>query len=260
MNGTVHSAKKSTQPDGKKLVASKVGSKASSQSVTDGTSHKSLSGSISRKGLSGATSRTNDPERTMAEILTVATQEFAQKGLAGARIDEIAERTRTSKRMIYYYFHSKEGLYVAVLEEAYRRVRAIEADLHLDDLKPEAALRRLVEFTFDHHAGNEDYIRIVMSENINRAQFLAKSKSIQGMNVPALKAISDLYERGVSAGIFRPGLLPIDIHATISALSFFNVSNRFTFGTIFKLDLTSKAVSDKRREQVIETVVRFVRK
>jgi AcrR family transcriptional regulator len=196
----------------------------------------------------------------MAEILEVATQEFAQKGLAGARIDEIAERTRTSKRMIYYYFESKEGLYVAVLEEAYRRVRAIEADLHLDDLEPEAALRRLVEFTFDHHAGNEDYIRLVMNENINRAQFLSASKSIQGLNVPALQAIKDLYERGIAQGIFRSGLAPIDIHATISALSFFNVSNRHTFGTIFKLDMNSKTVIARRREQVIETVVRFVRK
>jgi AcrR family transcriptional regulator len=206
------------------------------------------------------TSRTNDPVRTMAEILAVATEEFARKGLAGARIDEIAERTRTSKRMIYYYFQSKEGLYVAVLEEAYRRVREIEADLHLDDLAPEAALRRLVEFTFDHHAGNEDYIRLVMNENINRAEFLSQSKSIQGMNVPALQAISQLYERGVASGVFRSGLKAIDIHATISALSFFNVSNRHTFGTIFKIDMTAKAISAKRREQVVETVVRFVKK
>jgi AcrR family transcriptional regulator len=212
------------------------------------------------KAAGTAAGRTNDPMRTMAEILAVATEEFAQKGLAGARIDEIAERTRTSKRMIYYYFQSKEGLYVAVLEEAYRRVRSIEADLHLDDLPPEAALRRLVDFTFDHHAGNEDYIRLVMNENINRAQFLAQSKSIQGMNVPALQAITQLYERGVASGIFREGLTAIDIHATISALSFFNVSNRHTFGTIFKIDMRAKAIAAKRKEQVIETVVRFVRK
>jgi AcrR family transcriptional regulator len=206
-----------------------------------------------------APSRTNDPARTTAEILAVATAEFAQKGLAGARIDEIAERTRTSKRMIYYYFESKEGLYVRVLEHAYQRVRAIEAQLHLDDLAPEAALRRLVEFTFDHHAGNEDYIRLVMGENINRAQFLAHSKSIQGLNVPALQAITQLYERGVKQGIFRKGLTALDIHATISALSFFNVANRHTFGTIFKFDPFSKAAHAKRREQVVETVVRFVR-
>jgi AcrR family transcriptional regulator len=91
--------------------------------------------------------RTNDPERTMADILAVATREFAEKGLAGARIDDIAEAMRTSKRMIYYYFGSKEGLYIRVLEEAYRRMREIETDLHLDDLQPEDALRKLVGFT-----------------------------------------------------------------------------------------------------------------
>jgi AcrR family transcriptional regulator len=207
-----------------------------------------------------AKGRVNDPVRTMAEILSVATEEFAQKGLAGARIDEIAERTRTSKRMIYYYFQSKEGLYVAVLEEAYRRVRDIEGLLHLGDLAPEAALRRLVEFTFDHHAGNEDYIRLVMGENINRAQFLSQSKSIQGMNVPALQAITQLYERGVAQGVFREGLQAIDIHATISALSFFNVANRHTFGTIFKIDMLTPDVAAKRRQEVIETVERFVKK
>ncbi len=212
-----------------------------------------------QKTPSPATGRTNDPARTMAEILAVATEEFAQKGLAGARIDEIAERTRTSKRMIYYYFQSKEGLYVAVLEEAYRRVRAIESELHLGDLAPEAALRRLVEFTFDHHADNEDYIRLVIGENMNRAEYLAQSKSIQGLNVPALQAITHLYERGKAEGIFRPGLTALDIHATISALSFFNVSNRFTFGTIFKFDPRAKAVAQRRREQVVETVLRFVR-
>ena len=101
-----------------------------------------------------AESRTNDPERTMADIIEVATREFAEKGLAGARIDVIAEAMRTSKRMIYYYFGSKEGLYIAVLEEAYRRIRAIEADLHLEDLTPEDALRKLVGFTVDYQRAN----------------------------------------------------------------------------------------------------------
>src|SRR3954470_19776337 len=100
--------------------------------------------------------RTKDPERTKANILEVAEAEFGEKGLAGARIDEIAELTRTSKRMIYYYFGSKEGLYLAVLEEAYRRTREVEAQLHLQDLEPEEALRRLVAFTFDHHLHHEN--------------------------------------------------------------------------------------------------------
>jgi len=203
--------------------------------------------------------RTNDPERTKANILEVAAAEFGEKGLAGARIDEIAAATKTSKRMIYYYFGSKEGLYLAVLEESYRKVRDVESELHLRDLPPEQALRRLVAFTFDHHLNHENYIRLVMSENINRGQYIAQSQHIQELNVPAIAAIRDLYERGVAGGVFRPGLDPIDIHASISALSFFNVSNRHTFGVIFKLDTRSPAYIAHRRDSVIEMIVRYLR-
>lgn len=206
------------------------------------------------------TSRTNDPERTKADILRVAEQEFGEKGLAGARIDEIAQATRTSKRMIYYYFGSKDGLYLAVLEEAYRRVRDVESELHLQDLDPVDALRRLVAFTFDHHLQHESYIRLVMSENIHRGQYLAQSQRIQELNIPAIDAIRNLYERGVRSGQFRPGLDPVDIHASISALSFFNVSNQHTFGRIFKLDMQSTAFITQRRENVVEMLVRFVQK
>jgi AcrR family transcriptional regulator len=205
------------------------------------------------------TTRTNDPERTMAGILEVATREFAEKGLAGGRIDEIAAATQTSKRMIYYYFGSKEGLYVAVLEESYRRMRSIEAAQHLEDLAPEAALRRLVEFTFDHHHGNQDYIRLVMSENINRGQYLAQSATIQGLNTRAIETIRQLYERGVASGEFRSGLDPVDIHASISALTFFNVSNQHTFGLIFKRDLQAVDALTARKASIVDMVVRFVR-
>jgi len=207
-----------------------------------------------------APGRTNDPERTQANILAVAAVEFGEKGLAGARIDDIAEATHTSKRMIYYYFGGKEGLYLAVLEESYRRVRDVESELNLQNLSPEDALRRLVEFTFDHHLHHENYIRLVMSENINRGQYMARSQRIQDLNVPAIAAIRDLYLRGVEAGVFRTGLDPVDIHASISALSFFNVANRHTFGTIFKLDMQSPAYIAQRRANVSEMVVRFVRK
>ncbi|MEO5670685.1 MAG: TetR/AcrR family transcriptional regulator [Ramlibacter sp.] len=204
--------------------------------------------------------RTNDPGRTRANILEIAEAEFGEKGLAGARIDEIAAATKTSKRMIYYYFGSKEGLYLAVLEESYRRVRDIEAELHLQDLEPEQALRRLVAFTFDHHLAHENYIRLVMSENIHRGEYLAQSPRIQELNVPAISAIQRLYQRGVKSGLFRTGLDPVDIHASISALSFFNVSNRHTFGLIFKLDMKSAAYTAHRRDNVVEMIVRFVRK
>jgi AcrR family transcriptional regulator len=206
----------------------------------------------------GREGRTNDPTRTMAEILEVATHEFADKGLAGARIDEIAAATRTSKRMIYYYFGSKDGLYLAVLEEAYRRMRSIEADLHLDDLAPVAALRRLVEFTYDHHRDNEDFIRLVMSENIHRADYLRQSKVMRQLNSRAIDSVRALYERGVAQGVFRAGLDPVDIHAAISALTVFNVANRYTFGTIFDRNDPSTKAEILQREQVVQLVLRFV--
>lgn len=208
--------------------------------------------------VSGREGRTNDPARTMAEILKVATHEFADKGLSGARIDEIAAATRTSKRMIYYYFGSKDGLYLAVLEEAYRRMRSIEADLHLDDLEPVAALRRLVEFTYDHHRDNEDFIRLVMSENIQRAEYLRQSKTIRELNSKAIDSVRALYDRGVAQGVFRPGLDPLDIHAMVSALTVFNVSNRYTFGMIFDRDHRHAKAETLQREHVVQLLLRFV--
>ncbi|MBL0089301.1 MAG: TetR family transcriptional regulator [Ideonella sp.] len=204
--------------------------------------------------------RTNDPERTMADIVAMATREFADKGLAGARIDEIAAATRTSKRMIYYYFGSKEGLYVAVLEDAYRRIRHIEQGLQLDDLAPEDALRKLVGFTVDYQRANPDFVRLVMNENIHRGQFLAQSKTIQQLNVPAIGAVEAVYRRGVKAGVFRKDIDPVDLHMSISALSFFNVSNRHTFALIFKRELDSPQAIVARRDSIVEMIVRFVRK
>jgi AcrR family transcriptional regulator len=205
-----------------------------------------------------ATGRTNDPERTMANIMEVARAEFAEKGLAGARIDEIANATHTSKRMIYYYFGSKEGLYLAVLEAAYREMREHEAELDLDNMPPLDALKRLVQYTFDHHRNNEDYIRLVMSENIHRGQYMAQSGLIQELNSPAIGAIASVYARGVATGIFRAGLDPVDIHASISALAFFNVSNRHTFGLIFKQDWQDPQLEALRRGNVIDMVVRYL--
>ncbi|MFT3734091.1 MAG: TetR/AcrR family transcriptional regulator [Rhodocyclaceae bacterium] len=236
MNQPVHSRKPAARP------ASKTAAKAAS------------------KPAAKPPARTNDPERTQREILAVATEEFASKGLSGARIDAIADATRTSKRMIYYYFGSKEGLYLAALEESYRSMRAIEGELHLADLPPEDALRALVEFTFDHHWSHQDYIRLVMSENIHRGEYLRQSSKIQQLNIPAINAIRELYERGIKTKVFRPGLDPLDIHASISALCFFNVSNRHTFDLIFKRDGESPEALAARRASVVDMVVRFVRK
>jgi len=202
--------------------------------------------------------RVNDPEGTKRNIIDVATMEFAQNGLSGARIDEIAAKTKSSKRMIYYYFGDKEGLYLKVLEEAYSRVRATEATLELEHLQPVEALKTLVGFTFDHHNSHESFIRLVMIENIHHGEYLARSPVIQKLNVPAIDAVRGIYDRGVKEGLFRPGLDPLELHWQISALCFFNVSNRATFSKIFMRDLGSETSLASLRQSAIEMIVRHV--
>lgn len=202
--------------------------------------------------------RTQDPEGTRQNIIQVASEEFALNGLSGARIDEIAARTRSSKRMIYYYFGDKEGLYLSVLENAYRLVREGESKLDIDGLSPLDALRKLVEFTFDHHHKHEDFIRMVMIENIHHAAYMEKSKVIRQLNVTAIGTIEALYERGVTEGLFRPGLDPLEVHWQISALCFFNVSNRATFSKLFGRDLNTAKAQASLKGNAVEMILRYV--
>ncbi len=208
----------------------------------------------SAKGLSW----TQDPEGVRRNILEAAREEFVEKGLSGSRIDEIAARISTSKRMIYYYFKDKEGLYIAVLEQAYARIRGTERKLDLAGVPPAEALAQLAGSTFDHHAENPDFVRLVMIENIHHARHLKISSKIGELNRSAIQVIDDVYARGVATGIFRKNLLPIDIHLTMSALSFYNVSNRATILQVFGYDMGAPENTRTRRQQVIEAVVRFV--
>lgn len=202
--------------------------------------------------------RVQDPEGTQRDILQIALEEFALNGLSGARIDEIAARTRTSKRMIYYYFGGKEGLYLRALENAYLTVRAGESALEVEHLPPVEALRRLVEFTFDHHHRHEAFIRMVMIENIHHGEYLDRSPAIREQNASAIETIERVYRRGVEAGAFRPGLEPVELHWQISAMCFFNVSNRATFSKIFGRNFGERGAQAALRRNVVEMVERYV--
>ena len=202
--------------------------------------------------------RTNDPEGNRRNIIAVATREFADKGFSGARVDAIAARTKTSKRMIYYYFGGKEGLYIAVLEEAYRKIRGIEAALDLSHQPPEEALRTLVISTFDYQNAHPEFIRLVMNENILNGAYVSRSRDIRRLNRAAINVVRDLLKRGQRAGIFRPDLDPVDLHMSISALCFFNVANRATFSTIFKCDMTSQKALAERRSQITDLILHYV--
>ncbi len=205
-----------------------------------------------------APARQRDAVRTKREILEVATREFAERGYAGARVDEIAAQTRTTKRMIYYYFGGKEQLYVAVLEAAYSRIRSAEREAEVDHLEPAAAIRRLAELTFDHHEANPDFIRLVSIENVHRAEHVGKFSSFTHLNSPAIELIGRILERGRAEGLFRRDVDAIDVHMLISSFCVFRVANRHTFGTIFDRDLLDPDRREHYRAMLGDVVVDYL--
>ncbi|MEF9672571.1 TetR/AcrR family transcriptional regulator [Pseudomonas sp. PCH446] len=202
--------------------------------------------------------RKNNPEQTRKDILHAAIVEFVSQGLSGARVDAIAERTKTSKRMIYYYFGSKEQLYVEVLEKLYGDIRRTEGQLQLAELEPEQAIRRLVEFTFDHHDHNVDFVRIVGIENIHNGVNVKQSSAIRAMSHNVLTALKETLLRGEALGVFRQGVEAIDLHLLISSFCFYRVSNRHTFSEIFQIDLTDEQVKQRHKAMICESVLNYL--
>lgn len=203
--------------------------------------------------------RDNDPEATRRNIIEVATHEFSRSGYGGARVDAIAARTRTSKRMIYYHFGGKEGLYLAVLDAVYSGIRRAEATLDLEHRPPEQALRRLVAFTFDYYIAHPEFVRLVMNENIMDGVHMKRSRTIGKLNVTVIDAVKRIVRRGQAAGLFRRDIDPVELHMSISALGIFNVANRATFSTIFGRDMTSPKAVAERRRQVVDIILGHVR-
>ncbi|WP_236025076.1 TetR family transcriptional regulator [Arenibaculum pallidiluteum] len=202
--------------------------------------------------------RRNDPESTRRDVLEAAIHEFAAKGLSGARVDAIAARTRTTKRSIYYHFGSKDGLYVAVLEAVYGRIRAIEQNISLSALPPVEAMRKLIEFTFDYQNDNPDFNRLVTIENIHFAKHLKRSTSIRNLNVSVIETIREILARGRQSGVFVRDVDPIDLHMMISAYCFFRMSNRYTFSEIFGVDLSEAEARRRHKTALVEMILSYL--
>ena len=200
-----------------------------------------------------------DPERTREAILSAAQREFAAKGLSGGRVDAIARRARANKRMIYHYFGNKAGLYLAALERVYADLRGTERSLDLAHLAPEAAIRRLVEFTFDYSRAHPELISLINNENLHGARHLRKSRKIRELHSPFVRLIEDILKRGVAQGVFRPGLDAVDLYITIAAVGYFYLSNNPTLSAIFGRDLGSAAACRRRKRHNIEIILAAMR-
>jgi len=205
------------------------------------------------------TVRKRDSAGTRARILNVATREFANRGYEGARTDDIADRARINKRMIYHYFSSKELLYLAVLEAAYERARSAEQKLDLDRLEPIEALTRFTEFTFDSFVRDRTFINLLATENRQRAKVLKKSARVNMMNSPVIDAIARIITRGLAEGTIRAGLDARQLWVTIIGICYFFFSNVYTLSVIFDVDMESPDSIAERRAHVVEFVLRGVK-
>ncbi|CAH2400957.1 HTH-type transcriptional repressor NicS [Mesorhizobium escarrei] len=202
--------------------------------------------------------RVRDAEATQRRILDAAKKEFARKGLGGARVDDIAERAKANKRMIYHYFESKENLFQRVLEEAYVNIRTAEQKLELDHLEPKEALERLVRFTWKYYLDNPEFLTMVNSENLHKARHLKKSKVVQVLSRRFVAMVDTILERGAKQGVFRKGIDPVQLNITIAAIGYYYLTNRFTGSIIFERDLMTREALDTRLQFNIDTIMRLV--
>jgi len=200
-----------------------------------------------------------DPVRTREAILAAAQNEFALKGLSGGRVDEIARRARANKRMIYHYFGSKQGLYLAALERVYEGLRGSERTLELADLEPKAAIARLVEFNFDYCRQHPELISLINNENLHRARYLRKSKKVRELHSPFVRLIADILKRGEAQGVFRRGLDPVNLYVTIASMSYFYLSNNWTLSAIFGRPLGTDAACRRRKQHNVDMILNAIR-
>lgn len=202
--------------------------------------------------------RSRDPERTKAQLTEAALSEFADHGFHGARVDRITRAVGCNPRLLYHYFGSKEKLYVAVIEHIFADIRAQERDLELARLEPLAAMRRLVEFTYDFFDGNPLFVKMARNENMLEGKFIVQTEAVRTSSQPLIDAISGIIARGLADGVFRHRYDALQIYISIVALSAYHLNNGHTLTAIFGVDLLSPEWRQERRAHTIAMVMSAV--
>jgi AcrR family transcriptional regulator len=202
--------------------------------------------------------RPRDAHRSQKDILEAALGEFAEHGLGGARMDRIAERAGVNKRLIYYYFQSKESLFLAVLERAYEGIRGEEQQLNLTQVEPVEAIRRLIAFTWNYYIAHPEFLTLLNSENLHRARHLKLSTKIPAMHSPLVQALADVLDRGHRSGLFRAGVDPVQLYISIAGLSYFYLGNNYTLSTIFNRPLLGAKAKVERLSHMTDLVLGYL--
>ena len=200
-----------------------------------------------------------DPERTRAAILEAATREFAENGMGGARVDAIAERAGTNKRMLYHYFGDKEQLYLKVLEEAYVGIRTAERALHIGDHSPEEGIGELALFTWRYFLQHPEFLSLLGTENLHRARWLRQSVRLKELHSHLIGELSQVLEEGKKAGVFIETADPLHVYLTIASLGYFYLSNQYTLSTIFGRELSQPENIDAWERQIVHVTLASIK-
>ena len=211
-----------------------------------------------RTSVPPAEPRQRDADRSRQALLAAARDEFAEHGLGGARVERIAERAGVDKRLIYHYFESKDSLFLAVLEDAYRSIRTAEKELHLVDLPPTEGVRRLTEFTWNYYLEHPEFLTLLNSENLHRGRHLERSRRAREMNSPLVQTLGEILERGRKEGVFRGGIDPVQLYISIAGLSYFYLSNNHTLSAIFGRNLMSPKARNERLSHICDVILGYV--
>jgi AcrR family transcriptional regulator len=197
-------------------------------------------------------------QATRESILKAAIKVFSKHGFDGGRVEQISKAAKSYDRMIYYYFGSKEGLYIAALEEIYRRFNEAESELNLDESKPREALRAVIRFMWSYYLKHPEFITLLNTENLHRGRHIGKSERAKEYSSPAVGVIERVLRTGAAQGLFRADLLARDLYLTIAGLCYFYLSNRFTLSAFLGEDLEAPAALQQWQAHVIDTVERTV--
>ncbi|MCI1047027.1 TetR/AcrR family transcriptional regulator [Caballeronia zhejiangensis] len=197
-------------------------------------------------------------DRTRDTLLAAAEHVFARFGYDGATVERISKQAKCFESLIYYHFGNKERLFVAVLQENYRRLIEAEQALELDIADPSGALRQIVNFYWTYYQKHPELITLLNTENMQRGKHLAKASSMSELLRPALSILEEVLNAGVSRKIFRRDLDSVDVYLAIMSSAYFYMSNRYTLSAFLSRDLMSSEQREHWGAQIEELVVRFV--
>ncbi len=196
-------------------------------------------------------------DATKQKILQAAEQAFAEKGLYGARVDEITELAGINKRMIYAHFGSKENLYVAVLDEVYKRLAESEQALLNRELDCIEMVKCCIEHAFTYLYENPTFVKIVLWENLNQAEYLKKTGAKAAKNI-AFALLRKVIEQGMAQGVFRSDIDVEDLVLSTQMFCYSYYSNIYTMGYIMNANYFNRKEMNHRCAHITDMILRYI--